>query len=57
MAAFFFSGKNQLIWLIVGLGRLVVWIPGIPENERDWDSWVYPDTNTKSPTKKPTINH
>ena len=34
----------------------VVWIPGIPENERDWDSWVYPDSNPKPPGPKPTIN-
>ena len=34
--------------VIVGLGRLVVWIPGIPENERDWDSWgPCPDSNPK----------
>ena len=26
----------------------MVWIPGIPENERDdWDAWVYPDSNPK----------
>ena len=26
----------------------VVWIPGIPENERDWDFWgPYPDSNPK----------
>ena len=29
----------------------------IPENERDWDSWVYPDWNPKSLGPKPTINH
>ena len=28
--------------LIVGLGRLVVWIPGITANERDCYERVYP---------------
>ena len=28
--------SKLLVWV------LVVWIPGIPENERDWDPWVYP---------------
>ncbi len=28
---------------------LVVWIPGIPLFSRDWDSWVYPDSNPKPP--------
>ena len=28
-----------------------------PGNERDWDSWVYPDSNPKPPGPKPTINH
>ena len=34
----FISGwlSKLLVWV------LVVWIPGIPENERDWDPWVYP---------------
>ena len=37
---------------------LVVWIPGIPENERDWDSWLYPDSNPKplnAPNQQLTI--
>ena len=31
--------ENLMVFTcFVGLGRLVVWIPGILENERDWDS-------------------
>ena len=30
---FLFDEQTASQWLIVGLGRLVVWIPGIPENE------------------------
>ncbi len=30
-------------------GGPVVWIPGVPENERDWGSWgPYPDSNPKA---------
>ena len=25
--------------------------------EKDWDSWVYPDSNPKPPGPKPTSNH
>ena len=35
--------KILVIQLVVNCWfGLVVWIPGITENERDWDSWVYP---------------
>ena len=44
---FFFRLGFQLMVKAVGLGRLVVWIFGIPENERDWQPWVYPDSNPK----------
>ena len=38
----FFTEKNpQLMVKPGGLGRLVVWIP------RDWQPWVYPDSNPK----------
>ncbi len=52
---FFLGGVSS--WLIVCLGRLVVWLPGIPENERDWQPWVYPHWNPKPPGPKPTIKH
>ena len=42
--------------VIAGLGRLVVWIPGIPENERDWDSWVY-GVPLESQTTGPQTNN
>ena len=43
--------------VIVGLGPggLDSWNPLI--HERDWDSWVYPDSNPKPPGPKTTINH
>ena len=43
--------------LVFADGKLVVWIPGIPENERDWQPWMYPDSNPKPPGPKPPIYH
>ena len=45
--------------VIVGLGPGGLDSERIPENERDWDSWVYPDSNHK-PLNAPNhqlINH
>lgn len=35
---------------------LVVWIPGIPQNERDWIPLGYPDSNPKPPGPKPFVD-
>ena len=51
------SPSNQLMVWLVGLRPGGLDSERIPENERDWDSWVYPDSNPKPPGPKPTINH
>ena len=34
----------------------MVWIPGIPQNERDWIPLGYPDSNPKPPGPKPFVD-
>lgn len=53
-----FFGAWRLVSVMVHWWfRFVVWIPGIPERERDCYELAYPNSNPKPPVPKPTIRH